>query len=87
MEDFTVTTVPNPADEFVDVTVNYEMDAALQAQGRIVISDMASHEVYNSAISLNTNNRIDLKELTSGIYVYRIFYGDQLIHTEKLVIK
>lgn len=85
-DDFKVTAVPNPADEFVDITVIHNGDVA-DAQPRVVMTDMAGHEVHNSVITLNAQNRIELGDLTSGIYGYRIFYGEQMIYADKLVIK
>ncbi len=71
---------PNPASDFISVTIdNHFTDIILDMfdlSGKLVI-----HQTITNQWIVSTG------QLASGIYMVRIKSGDELIHTEKVVIK
>ncbi len=73
-----ITVYPNPADDFIKISSlsNEPMD--------IVISDMKGLIIMTSE-NVTNHSQLNVKHLTKGIYVVRVFQKQQLVLTEKLL--
>lgn len=82
----TTTTVPNPADENVTITVLDPTNTSDLDQLQLIIHDINGREVYRGTTTLGIQKMIDVSALESGLYFYEIRDGDALIIKKKLLI-
>lgn len=77
--DYTCQVYPNPASGYINVDVEKLSDPLLFAlydlHGRLVLQG----EVYGK-------NNISLNDIQSGLYLYRIFKGQEIVKHDKLII-
>jgi len=74
---------PNPTSNelFVDIEIREKQT------GRIVIFDIAGANVLEEQLTNTSSiNKINTAKLNSGIYLYKIFIGNEAVLTDKLVI-
>lgn len=83
----TATTVPNPADDEVTITVIDPTQASDMDQLEILIFDINGRQVYNGRTNLGAATKIDVSLFESGLYIYEVRNGETIVLTEKLLIK
>lgn len=82
-----MTLVPNPANEFVTITVYDDGDAATYENTVLSITDISGTEVYRDDMTINTPKGVELKNLKPGLYLCKVINGDHVLSSSKLVIK
>ncbi|MFT5820722.1 MAG: hypothetical protein ACI8ZM_001969 [Crocinitomix sp.] len=83
----TATTVPNPADEMVTITVLDPTNSSAATQLELVIFDINGREVYNGNTIIGSQKMIDVSRFESGLYIYEVRDGETVLLKEKLLIK
>ncbi|NOQ71395.1 MAG: PKD domain-containing protein [Crocinitomix sp.] len=83
----TATTVPNPADEMVTITVLDPNNSSGVDQLELVIFDINGREVYRGNTTLGSQKMINVSHFESGLYIYEVRDGETVILKEKLLIK
>jgi hypothetical protein len=76
---------PNPATSFV--TINYDLPQEVtNASVRIIniLGSVVKNEVMNKNA---TSLRMDISDLTNGVYFYSIVINDKVYKTKKLIVK
>lgn len=81
------TTVPNPADEQVIITVIDPTNSSDLDQLQLVIYDVNGREVYRGDTRIGSQKMIDVNHLQSGLYIYEVRNGETVLLKEKLLIK
>jgi hypothetical protein len=81
------TTVPNPADEEVTITVLDPNNISDADQLQLVIFDINGRKVYNGNTTVGSQKMIDISHFESGLYIYEVRDGETVILKEKLLIK
>jgi hypothetical protein len=81
------TTVPNPADEEVTITILDPNNMSDADQLQLVIFDINGREVYNGNTTVGSQKMIDVSHFESGLYIYEVRDGETVILKEKLLIK
>ena len=72
---------PNPTIDFLNIEIpNVSNDNLL------LLFDILGKKVYSTKLYLSVNN-VDLRHLKSGIYSYQISNGNQLLKSDKLILK
>jgi hypothetical protein len=82
-----VKTIPNPANDFVTITINDPSGKVELNDPKLIIYDINSREVYQSNIALNESTRIDLSTFDIGVYFCKIIDNKQVWSTTKLIVK
>ncbi|MFK7786212.1 MAG: T9SS type A sorting domain-containing protein [Crocinitomicaceae bacterium] len=84
-EGFKMDITPNPASEIVQITVFGQTD--LSERSKLVIYDISGKEVYQSSISFNEMNTVDVSAFTSGAYIVKIIDQSTVRSTQKMIIQ
>lgn len=75
---------PNPARDYM--TVNYDLGTTLS--GNITLTDLQGKVVLQKGIdNTNTSCNLLLNKFKSGVYVINVKAGDQLLSSERVIIK
>jgi hypothetical protein len=82
-----VKTVPNPANNFVEVSLTGLQDDVELNASEVVIYSVSGKEVYRSTIALNETKRIDLSSFESGIYFLNVLENGVILSNEKLIVE
>ena len=69
---------PNPAKKFINIETNYNKDFSIE------ILNITGEIIYSNKIS--SKKRIELNRFISGIYLFRIKDGSQIIVTKKIIV-
>ena len=77
-----VTLYPNLAND--NITINHNL-AAKEGVISLEIMDVMGRVLLNKTIN-NTNNQIDINQLSSGLYFYNILQNDKMVQSGKLVV-
>jgi hypothetical protein len=85
LKDGTIKVYPNPAYNYLVVESN---KATTNNQNRILITDIVGKIVYDSGYTSDSSNKwfISTQYYHSGMYILRLFDGENLLHTEKINI-
>jgi hypothetical protein len=76
---------PNPAISFVNFDYRFNNTAT---DSRIIISNILGAEIMEVELNgYEGTKRINVSELTEGIYFYNVISNDRLIETKKLIIR
>ncbi|NOQ71396.1 MAG: T9SS type A sorting domain-containing protein [Crocinitomix sp.] len=81
------TTVPNPANDIVNIMVLDPTNSSDISQLVLVVFDINGKEVFRDNMSLGSQKMIDVSSFESGLYIYEIRDGQTVILKEKLLIK
>lgn len=79
--------VPNPADEFVTITVLGNDDDEMYNNTKVVLTNTSGIQVFEDAITVNRAKEIALKSLVSGVYICTIVSGESVLHSSRLIVK
>ena len=82
-----VSTVPNPAEDHVTITVAAHEKNADFDQLELIIFNVNGSEVYRTNIAVDQPKEVDLSQLNSGLYIYTINNKEYTLLREKLIIK
>ncbi|MGD1845024.1 MAG: T9SS type A sorting domain-containing protein [Salibacteraceae bacterium] len=82
-----ITMAPNPVEDFMVLTLNDLSGDLGTTQAQVAIYSLTGQEVYRDAVNFETENTIDLSNLGSGVYLVRVTTNDQLVSTQKLMVK
>lgn len=74
---------PNPADDYINLDLNVS-DAGGEVSFELI--DVTG-TVVRQAVSSSSKVRVSTSDLADGIYVYRAMVNEQLISSEKIVIR
>jgi len=85
--DISTSVVPNPANEFVTITITDKTNASEINNANLVIFDIAGKEIFSTSISLNESKQIDVSHFNSGIYLFNVINKGKLVASDKLVIQ
>ena len=72
---------PNPSTDFLNIEISN-----ISNNNSLFLYDISGNKVLSTKLSSSMNN-IDLRHLRSGIYSYQIFNGNQLLKSDKLILK
>lgn len=86
IKDLELLVVPNPADEFVSITLK-STEAEFTSSSKFIVFDAAGAQVLESEIMLNTEKRLNVSSLSSGVYIYNVFHDEALMASGKLIIE
>jgi len=76
---------PNPATSFV--SLNYDLPTQVES-ARIKIINILGSIVKDEEMNKNASNlRIDVSDLTNGVYFYSIIINNEVYKTKKLIVK
>ena len=82
LNDESILAYPNPTTDFLNVEIsNASNDNSLST-----ISIFLGKKVFSAKLNSSVNN-VDLRHLKSGIYSYQISDGNQLLKSDKLILK
>ena len=82
-KDSFVKVFPNPANG--NITINHNL-AAKEGVISLEIMDVMGRVLINKTIN-NTNNQIDINQLSSGLYFYNVIQNDKMVQSGKLVVE
>lgn len=84
-----ITASPNPANNTFTIQMHDHSNEVELLNAIISIVDFSGKEVYNSTISVEEAKEINVSNLASGMYLYKIIDADknELIKSDKLVIE
>lgn len=80
-------TVPNPADENVTITIVDPTNSSDFDELQLEIFDINGREVYRGNTRLGAQKMIDVSHFESGLYIYEVRDGETVLLKEKLLIK
>jgi PKD repeat protein len=83
----TVTTVPNPADEAVTITLLDPSNEMVSKNLMLTIFDMNGRIVYSSNVNVGVGENIELSKFNSGVYLYQISDENGVLIREKLIVQ
>lgn len=82
-----ITIVPNPADEFVTISLQGSADEEITRNTILSITSAEGTEVYRGRISINSSKQIKINNLSPGLYLCTILNGDVVLSSDRLIIK
>ena len=82
-KDSFVTVFPNPANDKLTISHNLTTE---YGKISLEIMDVMGRVLMNKIIN-NTNNQIDINQLSSGLYFYNIIQNDKMVQSGKLVVE
>ena len=82
-KDSFVKVFPNPANDNLTISHNLETKNGTVS---LEIMDIMGRVLLNTTIN-NTNNQIDINQLSSGLYFYNILQNDKAVQSGKLVVE
>jgi PKD repeat protein len=83
----TVTTVPNPADEAVTITLIDPSKEVASENLMLTIFDMNGRIVYSTNVNVGVGENIELSKFNSGVYLYQISDENGVLIREKLIVQ
>ena len=72
---------PNPTTDFLNIEI---LNAS--NNNSLFLYDISGKKVFSAKLNSSMNN-LDLRHLKSGIYSYQISNGNQLLKSDKLILK
>ncbi len=76
---------PNPATSYV--SINYDLPAQVETAS-VKIMNILGSVVKNEVMNKNASNlRVDVSDLTNGVYFYSVIINNEVYKTKKLVVK
>jgi len=81
LNDESILAYPNPTIDFLNVEISNVSNDNL-----FLLFDILGKKVFSAKLYLSVNN-VDLRHLKSGIYSYQISDGNQLLKSDKLILK
>ncbi|MBL1233202.1 MAG: T9SS type A sorting domain-containing protein [Flavobacteriales bacterium] len=82
-KDSFVTVFPNPANDKLTISHNLTTKDGIIS---LEIMDVMGRVLMNKIIN-NTNNQIDINQLSSGLYFYNIIQNNKMVQSGKLVVE
>ena len=82
-KDSFVNVFPNPANDNLTISHNLTTKDGIIS---LEIMDVMGRVLMNKTIN-NTNNQIDINQLSSGLYFYNIIQNDKMVQSGKLVVE
>ncbi|MDT8412765.1 MAG: T9SS type A sorting domain-containing protein [Vicingaceae bacterium] len=82
-KDSFVNVFPNPANDNLTISHNLETKNGIIS---LEIMDVMGRVLINKTIN-NTNNQIDINQLSSGLYFYNVLQNDKMVQSGKLVVE
>ena len=79
--------IPNPANEFVTITIDDATNIRKGSEATLMILDITGKEIYNASIRLNEPKQIDVSLFSSGIYYLKVLEDGKVIASDKLAIQ
>ncbi len=83
----TVTTIPNPADEAVTITLLDPSNEVASENLMLTIFDMNGRIVYSTNVNVGVGENIELSKFNSGVYLYQISDDNGVLIREKLIVQ
>ena len=81
LKDESILAYPNPSTNFLNIEIPNVSNNNL-----FILFDISGKKVFSVKLNLSINN-VDLRHLKSGIYSYQISNGNQLLKSDKLILK
>jgi hypothetical protein len=81
LNDESILAYPNPTIDFLNIEIPNIFNDNL-----FLLFDILGKKVYSTKLYFSVNN-VDLRHLKSGIYSYKISNGNQLLKSDKLILK
>ncbi|MFK7786211.1 MAG: T9SS type A sorting domain-containing protein [Crocinitomicaceae bacterium] len=85
-EELTVTTVPNPANDYVHISMSSSSEISLN-EAEVIMHDLSGKVVYQSEISLDETKMVDVSSFTPGVYIIKVVNHDTVLSSEKLIVQ
>jgi hypothetical protein len=82
-EEQKVTIYPNPFQSFINIDISDKFEIN---KTQIILYDIFGKEVKKSTVTGKTTN-LEISNLTSGVYLYKIISNDKIIQSGKLLAK
>lgn len=79
--------VPNPADDFVTVTMQGIGQEEMNKNTKVILTSTSGVQVFEGDITVNRSKEIALKSFAPGVYICTIVSGDELLHSSRLIVK
>jgi hypothetical protein len=76
---------PNPADDYVNVTVTFDLDSKEPKNYLLEIVNSSSAVIKSISLT-GTTNRINIQDLSAGYYIVKVIYN-KTIQTKTLIVK
>jgi len=81
IKDESILAYPNPTTNFLNIEI---LNAS--NNNSLFLYDISGKKVFSAKLNSSMNN-LDLRHLKSGIYSYQISNGNQLLKSDKLILK
>ena len=81
IKDESILAYPNPTTDFLNIEI---LNAS--NNNSLFLFDISGKKVFSAKLNSSMNN-LDLRHLKSGIYSYQISNGNQLLKSDKLILK
>ncbi|MFK7785319.1 MAG: T9SS type A sorting domain-containing protein [Crocinitomicaceae bacterium] len=82
-----ISIVPNPANEFVTITLSGRAIDANAGETVLSITNITGIEVYRGNIEINAPKRVEIKDLKTGVYICTVFKGEEVVSSNKLIVE
>ena len=79
--------VPNPANNQVTISFHDDDNKMNVNNAQLVITEITGREVYRSTISINEAKKVDLSGFSSGVFIYRVIYEDNILLTDRFIVE
>lgn len=74
---------PNPCNEIIHIPVPYDHLHNIRCQ----VYDHLGHVVFDRTVPCNSMLELDVSRLRAGVYHYRIYTDNEILHSEKFIKK
>ena len=75
---------PNPATNSIFISIPHK---GLSNQDNVQLLDIHGRVIAKTSLETDRNNRIDVESVPSGLYLVRIYRGNEVLYQEKVIIE